>query len=317
MGNAVVTDCRLNWKPLEQKGQSPGALEGHCMCCLENNAKLFLPSVGFSYDLDSGMWEKKVEMKDDEHRSGACCSVIAGREVFLFGGLNQEVGWMANLVKLDSQNMKYESWNEIANEPCARDKFSMVNVGGNLVVFGGFGPSLDDGFSSAGELMSQGEDEEPNSGDEMNVEEDIEEAEQRSMSSAKFRWFNDMHIFNLQKKQWRTVVTDAAPPPRAAHGMCVSGGFIYVFGGKSLDGRVNDLWRIPVVDILQEDKPELTPCWTMLTAGGILPSARSFHSFHSIPDSDRLIVFGGMDNNNTHLNDVHVVRFQSRFVAFR
>jgi hypothetical protein len=86
--------------------------------------------------------------------------------------------------------------------------------------------------------------------------------------------------------------------------MALSGGRLWVFGGKTAADRVADLWSIGLAEVLQGAPGA---AWTLhATPQGVPPSGRSFHAMAAVPDSSRLLVFGGRDNEDLRLADVHV-----------
>ena len=50
--------------------------------------------------------------------------------------------------------------------------------------------------------------------------------------------------------------------------------------------------------------------WVQINAGGVLPQPRSFHSCTTV--GTRIVLFGGINRENAHLNDVHVFDAESR-----
>lgn len=171
--------------------------------------------------------------------------------VFLFGGVDPEQGcWLNELLHLKLDEKRIDTIGPGAEGPTPRDKVrtnlffvlrahsfiskaSLISAGAFLLLFGGFGPVFDD-------PMQAGAD------DDEDDDEDDEEEE--GMDPAKvwkalpflfmvfiysqFRWFNDLFVFSTQHKTWRLASVANPPPPRAAHGMCLTAGRIWIFGGK-------------------------------------------------------------------------------------
>ena len=223
-------------------------------------------------------------------RVGAACA-SSGETVFVFGGVDPEQGcWLNELLMLDTAARTVARVAAGADGPSPRDKAALVAAGGFLVLFGGFGPLADD-------PMRLGEDE--------GVEEEEEDNEEdEGMDPAKFGWCNDLFVFGAQQQSWRAVAASNPPPARAAHAMTLSGGRLWVFGGKTAAARVADLWSIGLAEVLQ-GAPGLA--WTLHEAPqGVAPSGRSFHALVAVPESPRLLLFGGRDNEDARLADVHV-----------
>lgn len=234
-------------------------------------------------------------------RAGAAAAVV-GKSVFVFGGLDADEtsgGWLADLWCFDAAAGRWQALAGVPNGPSPRDKSSAVAIGGNFVVFGGFGP-VDEADSSAGEDMDDGDDND----DADNDDADANDAEPQ-MGPAKFRWFNDLFVWNVGRGEWRRVPCGNAPSVRAAHSLFLMGGRLWVFGGKSTAGRQADLWSCAVADVVGGgDEPVQ---WTEVALqGGVQPSGRSFQAMASVPDVSRALLFGGIDASDCHVGDVHV-----------
>jgi hypothetical protein len=154
-------------------------------------------------------------------------------------------------------------------------------------------------------------------------------------------WFDDMYSLELSTWRWtkvRVSAAAAAPPPapaaggsggvwgslarnaaaraaaaapsaRAAHACCVVGGAdeksMVLFGGRSANGRLNDLW------LLEGGLVPALPTaggarWSEPSTAGQPPSARSFHAMSAVSGSVALL-YGGLDVNSRHLDDLHVL----------
>ena len=51
--------------------------------------------------------------------------------------------------------------------------------------------------------------------------------------------------YNSSNNSWEWPITSGTPPsPRAAHSVAVLGDMAYVFGGRHLDNRLNDLYSL-------------------------------------------------------------------------
>merc|ERR1719186_161406 len=95
------------------------------------------------------------------------------------------------------------------------------------------------------------------------------------------------------------VVVGQAPSPRAAHSVSVVGSMAYVFGGRHLDTRLNDLHSLDLVTLK----------WSLLVANTDaldVPVGRSWQTMtpiHTGMEEGGLIMYGGFDNNLTALGD--------------
>lgn len=75
-------------------------------------------------------------------RSAATMSAV-GSKLYLFGGLNQSVGWLDDMLVFDTEtNCWREEDESTGNMPSARDKLSSAVIGQCIWFFGGFGPKV-------------------------------------------------------------------------------------------------------------------------------------------------------------------------------
>ena len=213
-------------------------------------------------------------------------SAVVGSKLYAFGGVSPGQGcWLADMLIVDvaKDGNTLETIPASFDGPSPRDKAAMVACGGHLILFGGFGPL-------------------PLDPEAMQEESDSEDSEDGGMDPAKFQWFDDLWIFNIANRKWRRIQSLKSPPARAAHSMSLSGGRVWLFGGKSQGGRVADLWSVGASDLFQNSA---SIEWQMHDAGGVIPSGRSFQTLVPISNS-RLLLFGGTDNSDLRLNDIHI-----------
>jgi hypothetical protein len=107
-------------------------------------------------------------------------------------------------------------------------------------------------------------------------------------------FLGDLWAFDGQT--WTEITTEPKPSPRNFYAMAETDpGRIALFGGNTVDvpGPMNDLWFFDGA----------TDTWTLAQLGGEAPSARYGHDAVWLPESRRLIVFGGHDTTGD-LNDL-------------
>lgn len=89
----------------------------------------------------------------------------------------------------------------------------------------------------------------------------------------------------LESPIWNWIKLDCKgeiPKGRNSHTAVVSKNHLYIFGGASLDGCLNDLYRL-----------NLDTCmWEKIKAKGDLPSAREMHSCALLDENSMLIFMG-------------------------
>jgi len=117
-------------------------------------------------------------------------------------------------------------------------------------------------------------------------------------------FFNDLHIYYVDRDEWRTVTSPNAPLPRSGHAWCRGGNqsnSVYLFGGEFSSPKqgtfyhYNDFWR------LEPSSRE----WTRLEPKGKTPPARSGHRMTYY--KNYIVLFGGFQdtaNQTKYLADL-------------
>lgn len=104
-----------------------------------------------------------------------------------------------------------------------------------------------------------------------------------------------LRVVEGEQPAWETSsISGRSPKARAAHTCTRIGDLLYVFGGESTEGRLND---VAILDMS-------TRQWTFPKCGGTPPSARSGHGAAAV--GRWLIVYGGWDGDQ-HLVDMHLL----------
>jgi Domain of unknown function (DUF4110)/Galactose oxidase, central domain/Kelch motif len=115
-------------------------------------------------------------------------------------------------------------------------------------------------------------------------------------------FFNDLHVYNIDKAGWTRYDSATRPPPRSGHAVACYKHFMFLFGGEFSNPSLSqyrhyrDLWRLDTEDM----------SWEKLDLRGG-PSARSGHRMCVV--KGRLIIFGGyidlgFGGDNKYLNDM-------------
>ncbi|KAJ9157740.1 Kelch repeats protein [Pleurostoma richardsiae] len=117
-------------------------------------------------------------------------------------------------------------------------------------------------------------------------------------------FFNDLHVYYVDRDEWRTVTSPNAPLPRSGHAWCRGGndaGAVYLFGGEFSSPKqgtfyhYNDFWRL---DAASRE-------WTRLEPKGKTPPARSGHRMTYF--KNYIVLFGGFQdtaNQTRYLADL-------------
>lgn len=131
------------------------------------------------------------------------------------------------------------------------------------------------------------------------------------------KYFNDVHVFSLEERCWRKVsVTGTAPGPRS--GCCMSplqDGRILIYGGfckekKSGGGRKKEAEEegktMGDMYLLVPEKHDETFSkwrWLSVKQTGMKPCPRSGLSCTGVPESNRLLFFGGVQDTDLGIDD--------------
>ncbi|TPX15400.1 uncharacterized protein E0L32_004380 [Thyridium curvatum] len=124
-------------------------------------------------------------------------------------------------------------------------------------------------------------------------------------------FFNDLHVYYIDRDEWRTVTSPNAPLPRSGHAWCRGGNqsnAVYLFGGEFSSPKqgtfyhYNDFWK------LEPSSRE----WTRLEPKGKTPPARSGHRMTYF--KQYVVLFGGFQdtaNQTKYLADLWIYDTQN------
>lgn len=119
----------------------------------------------------------------------------------------------------------------------------------------------------------------------------------------KAAFFNDLYVYNVDKKTWARYDSPNRPPPRSSHAAALHRNMMYIFGGEFSNPSLSqyrhyrDLWRLDLTDMT----------WERIDIRGG-PTARSGHRMCVV--ENKLVVFGGFFDTgyeNKYLNDMYYV----------
>jgi len=253
----------------------------------------------YIYEVEKDSWSK-VEDKESflpKKRSGASMAQLNGN-LFMFGGLNQEVGWLGDVWKF---NLKENQWTEIKSEgevPSARDKATMCSTSEKIYLFGGFQPKQKSGTTSSQPESLPVVREEEDEWDDVSEEDEVA----NTQVAMEFEWSSE--LFEFDGKTWKLVKTGGITP-RAAHSMVAvkssseEGVTLYVFGGRGEKERQNDIWKFENGE------------WEQLKARGCAPDPCSYSKLVYV-GNERLVAFGGLNQDNKHSDSLHMLDLPSR-----
>ncbi|MES1922466.1 hypothetical protein MHBO_003984, partial [Bonamia ostreae] len=111
------------------------------------------------------------------------------------------------------------------------------------------------------------------------------------------KFFNDVHVLDVEKMEWRCVRTKGtAPSPRAGHtATLMQNDRMVVFGGGVADGYSNDIFVLNLE----------TATWTKPKIIGTAPCPRAGHTAMPILNRTAMLVFGGGFSQKVY-GDLHL-----------
>ncbi|KAG5265532.1 hypothetical protein AALO_G00243520 [Alosa alosa] len=237
--------------------------------------ELYLPrSEMWIYSMETERWKmQETEGELPASMSGSCGVCVDGI-LYLFGG--HHTNGNTNLVYRLPLRSPVLRWEKVANlkglAPTCKDKLGCWVYKNSLVYFGGYGYFAQEGHRGTFEF------------DETSI----------IMGNHIARgWNNHIHILDLETLTWSQPVTKGnSPSPRAAHACATVGNRGYVFGGRYMNYRLNDLYYINL------DTWE----WSEMSVPQNGPVGRSWHSFTPV-SQDHIFLFGGFTTNRQTLSD--------------
>ena len=129
-------------------------------------------------------------------------------------------------------------------------------------------------------------------------------------------WNNELVAYDIRSNRWERPETKGSKPsPRAALAGFQSQSRVYVFGGRLLEERMNDLYILDLKTMTWSDKysiyfllinqtsSSISYCLiSSLNADKCLPRGRSWHSFTPV-GSNKAILYGGLSTEGEALGN--------------
>ncbi|XP_028677143.2 kelch domain-containing protein 1 isoform X1 [Erpetoichthys calabaricus] len=275
----------------EERSGHCAVVEGNCLyvwggyvSIAEN--EVFLPSDEiWIYDMDSGIWHTHAMGGDVPPPMSGSCGACVNGIMYIFGGYDEN-GYTNQLYCVNLHDRGGFTWKKIVHSngcpPTPRDKLSCWVYKDKIIFFGGYGSKM---LSELNDAMN------------FNVD------EASWVGEMFWGWNNEVHVFDTCGDSWIQPLVKGTPPlPRAAHACTAVANKGYVFGGRVVDTRMNDLHCIDL------------DTWTwheeIQTSAG-RPPGRSWHSFTSVTDNI-LFLFGGLSAQSVPLSDGWVFNTKSK-----
>ncbi|XP_076463390.1 kelch domain-containing protein 2-like [Babylonia areolata] len=204
--------------------------------------------------------------------SGGCCGVLFPY-MYLFCGHCDGEGHSSTVRRLDLRDFVWHTVQVKGPVISPRDKAASWVYKDKLYCFGGYGP--DPRLTG---LFEHGQ------GDYAHEEWEY------------IGWNNQLVIFDPSTNEWSSqkyTNPHTVPSPRAAHAAVLMGDQVFLFGGRHMECRMNDLHCL--------DLPSLT--WQgQIRTNGPEPEGRSWHTLSRL-DDDRIFLYGGFSQNEDVFDD--------------
>ncbi|CAB3379204.1 Hypothetical predicted protein [Cloeon dipterum] len=235
------------------------------------------------YNCLTEVWTRQFTSGEVPFRCSGACGVVLDHFLYVFGGFQvifddffqESIEAPGNsLHRLDLRTMTWQELRPAGVHPVPCDKLAGWEFNGRLYFFGGFGPPPED-FANAPFTYIQ------------------------CTSNTEYPprgWNNQFVCYDPEINCWTWPRTKGCTPsPKAAHAADIRNGKAYIFGGRLLQERVNELHCI--------DMDTLRWSGNLTHNASEAPEGRSWHSFTFI-DNNTAIVYGGFSQKDMILSDV-------------
>eukprot|EP01137_Pigoraptor_chileana_P017438 Opistho-2@75510 len=162
-----------------------------------------------------------------------------------------------------------------------RDKTTAIAYEGRLYIFGGFGPATHPFLSPAC----------------FNGDPDNTITDRNGHVIHAIGWNNELLMYDIETGTWdRPHYRGYVPFARAAHSFTLVGHVAYVIGGRSINGRLNDVYALDMTTLE----------WTevAIAADSPHPPRRSWHGAALLANGRTILTYGGMDTESHAMNEV-------------
>lgn len=234
------------------------------------------------YCIETSSW-KHIETGGDmpPPMSGSSVSIIGDKHMYIFAG-HHDSGPSSSVFVLD---LKSFVWQNVTgritgNPPSDRDKLCCWTRDDLIFYFGGYGPAPDPDRveASCGYFT-------------FNTGSDEQFTDNRG-------WNSHLFVLDTSNLTWsQPKAKGRAPTPRAAQAAAKLGNVAYIFGGRYLERRRNDLHALDMDTLEWSDSIPTT---------GNVPEGRTWHSLSAVSDK-HLFLYGGFNNMEEALGDAYIL----------
>ncbi|XP_008309359.1 kelch domain-containing protein 1 [Cynoglossus semilaevis] len=236
------------------------------------------------YDIQQGVWEVFYMTGEVPPPMSGICGCFLDGQLYMFGGCDMN-GQTNQMYCVNLTDGNY-TWRKVrakrGSVPSPRDKVSCWTYEGRIIYFGGYGhKALSDIDNSNRNFIV----------DEAAWVEDVF-----------WGWNNEVHIFDPAQTSWtRPHTCGNTPAPRAAHASATSGCKGYIFGGRVMETRKNDIHCMDLNTMTWSEIIPVTPS----------PVGRSWHTLTAVSENT-LFLFGGLSSNCTPMSDGWLFDLQTK-----
>ncbi|XP_068752608.1 kelch domain-containing protein 2-like isoform X1 [Montipora capricornis] len=232
--------------------------------------------------IETSRWyciETSGEVPPPTSGSSAC---VVGNSMYIFAGHRND-GPSSTVYVLNLRTFKWKDLtNQIkGNPPSERDKLSCWTHHDSIVYFGGYGTAPD-----------------PTAVDQFNGYFTLNTNSEEEYLPATRGWNNHLYLLDTNDLTWSQPKTKGtAPTPRAAQAAAKLGNVAYIFGGRHMEQRWNDLHSLNLDFFEWSDRISTT---------GSVPQGRTWHTLSAVSDR-HLFLYGGFSNEEDALGDSYIL----------
>ncbi|XP_022321387.2 kelch domain-containing protein 1-like [Crassostrea virginica] len=241
------------------------------------------PNDVWIYDTEFKVWFVYRNRDSNPIAASGCCACAQDDCMYMFGG-HAEFGYNITLYKLHLSTLQWEIVYPMSSlTPSPRDKAVSWFYDKKFYTFGGYG------------IIDY-------SRDKAYLEESRSFCSDESSDSGLRGWNNQLCVFNFDTMEWSLAKTKGQKPSaRAAHSAVLFGSKVYIFGGRHMDLRLNDLHCLDLH----------TMAWSgALCVGTDPPEGRSWHTASAV-STNQMFVYGGFNTNCVPLSDAWLLDITS------
>ena len=260
-------------------GASPADCSGTTACVYNDEIYVF------------GGWHRRTVSIRDFYSSNipeSSVIIFSTDDIPNLGGGSVSFGFMSNSIwKIGLKSMTWKELSPKGTPPLRCDKSTSWFFQNKFFIFGGFGPPPTNGTCR------------PKDSD-FTFEEKCTPGTDNE--GCIFGWSNQLITYDILTNtiDW-PICKGSAPSPRAGLASCIMGEKVYIFGGRSLNDRKNDLFSLNLRSLL----------WTQILPNTqehnhTMPEGRTWHSITKLITGKQeggILLYGGFDSSHNIIND--------------